>query len=169
MTSVKRVISEPLELNRLRALLPRESKAVLYKTLRDSKRKRAQIFKGITSLVVLYETTVNKKLQGHYVVLIPRAHSIEYFSSLGRSPRDEMNTLHIDPGAFRDLLGKNYTYNRKKLQIDSYSVEDCGYWAVARCIMSHLKLAAFQRLFVPRQLRSSDEVLAVMSLLLANR
>ena len=119
--------------------------------------------------MVLYETTINRKVQGHYVVLIPRAHSIEYFSSLGLSPLDEMNTLHIKPTAFRDILGKNYTYNRKQLQLDSYSVEDCGYWAIARCIMSHIKIAKFQRLFVPRQLRSSDEVLALMSLLLANR
>lgn len=156
-------------LEQLRSMLPSESKAVLYSTLQGSKRKRAHIFKNITALVVLYETTINRKVQGHYVVLIPRAHSIEYFSSLGRSPLDEMNTLHIKPTAFRDILGKNYTYNRKQLQLDSYSVEDCGYWAIARCIMSHIKIAQFQRLFVPRQLRSSDEVLALMSLLLANR
>ena len=161
------IISQPLGLQKLRSLLPADSKAVLYNSLRG--RKRSEIFKNLTSLVVLYETKINNKKQGHWICLIPRAHSLEYFSSLGRSPSDEMQALHQNPTVFRDLLGKNYTYNRKKLQLASYSVEDCGYWVVARAILHELKLPNFQRLFTPRQLRSSDEVLAVMSALLANR
>jgi hypothetical protein len=162
-----RIISQPLGLEKLRSILPEDSKAVLYESLRG--KKRGTLFKHITSLVVLYETKIDGKKQGHWVCLIPRAHSLEYFSSLGRSPTDEMNALHVNPTVFTDLLGKNYTYNRKKLQLDSYTVEDCGYWVVARAILHELKLPAFQRLFTPRSLRSSDEVLAVMSALLANR
>jgi len=161
------IISKPLGLERLRDLLPDDSKAILYSSLHG--KKRATLFKDISSLVVLYETKISGKKQGHWVCLIPRAHSIEYFSSLGRSPTDEMNALHQDKTAFRELLGKNFTYNRKKLQLDSYKVEDCGFWCLARAILHELKLPAFQRLFTPRQLRSSDEVLAVMSALLANR
>ena len=162
-----RIISQPLGLEKLRSILPEDSKAVLYETLRG--KKRADVFKNLNSLVVLYETKIGGKKQGHWVVLIPRAHSLEYFSSLGRSPTDEMNALHQNPTVFRELLGKNFTYNRKKLQLDSYKVEDCGYWCIARAILHELKLSAFQRLFTPRPLRSSDEVLAVMSALLANR
>ena len=162
-----RIISQPLGLEKLRSILPEDSKAVLYETLRG--KKRADVFKNLNSLVVLYETKIGGKKEGHWVVLIPRAHSLEYFSSLGRSPMDEMNALHQNPTVFRELLGKNFTYNRKKLQLDSYKVEDCGYWCIARAILHELKLPAFQRLFTPRPLRSSDEVLAVMSALLANR
>ena len=163
----KEIISQPLGLEKLRSLLPSQSKAVLYESLRN--KTRGTLFKNLDSLVVLYETTVNKKKQGHYIVLLPRAHSIEYFSSLGRSPTDELGSLHQKPDIFKTLLGKNFTYNRKKMQLQSYSVEDCGYWVVARCILHELKLPAFQRLFTPRALRSSDEILAVMSVLLANR
>ena len=163
----REIISKPLGLERLRSLLPEDSKAVLYESLRG--KKRSEVFKNITTLVVLYETKIDNKKEGHFVVLIPRAHSLEYFSSLGRSPTDEINALHQNPTVFRDLLGKNYTYNRKKLQLDSYKVEDCGFWCLARAILHELTLSAFQRLFTPRRLRSSDEVLAVMSALLANR
>ena len=162
-----RIIAQPLGLEKLRSLPPDDSKAVLYESLRG--KKRGELFKNLTSLVVLYETKIDNKKQGHFVVLIPRKHSLEYFSSLGRSPTDEMNALHQNPTVFRDILGKHYTYNRKKLQLDSYNVEDCGYWVLARAILHDLKLPAFQRLFTPRSLRSSDEVLAVMSALLANR
>lgn len=161
------IISKPLGLEKLRSLLPKQSKAVLYETLRNQ--KRSNVFQNLDSLVVLYETKVDNKKTGHYVVLIPRSHSIEYFSSLGRSPTDEMSALHQDPTIFKELLGKNYTYNRKKLQLQTYEVEDCGYWCIARCILHELKVSAFQRLFTPRSLKSSDEVLSVMSLLLANR
>ena len=164
---LQNLISQPLGMEKLRSLLPKQSKVVLYESLRNS--KRSEVFKNLDSLVVLYETKINNKKQGHYVCLIPRAHSIEYFSSLGRSPADEMNALHQDPTVFRKLLGKGFTYNRKKLQLDTYTVEDCGFWCIARAILHKSKLSPFQRLFTPRQLSSSDEVLAVMSLLMATR
>ena len=164
---LNKIISQPLGLEKLRSLLPESSKAVLYESLRN--KKRSEVFKNIDSLVVLYETKINNKKQGHYIVLLPRAHSIEYFSSLGRSPTDELSSLHQNPSVFKELLGKGYTYNRKKLQLQNYNVEDCGYWVLARCILHELKLPAFQRLFTPRSLQSSDEILALMSVLLANR
>ena len=128
-----------------------------------------QIFKNLNSLVVLYESEIDNKRQGHFVCLIPRAHSIEYFSSLGRSPSDEMNSLNIKKDAIRRVLGSNFTYNRSKLQKDSYTVNDCGFWVLARCILWGNKLREFQKLFIPRRIRSSDEMLSVMSILLANR
>ena len=168
MVRVKDIISKPMTLSRLRELLPNDSKAVLYSSLQKDNRKRQDIFRGIKSLIVLYEGKIDGRKQGHFVCLIPRPHSIEYFSSLGRAPTDEMNAFHTDPTAFRNLLGKNYTYNRKKLQLDSYTVEDCGYWTLARAILAKMKLAEFQKIFQPKSLRSSDEVLGNMMYLLAN-
>jgi hypothetical protein len=168
MVQLSDIISKPMSLSRLRELLPAKSKAVLYATLQKDKRNRQDIFRGINSLVVLYEGRIDGRKQGHFVCLIPRAHSISYFSSLGRAPTDEMNAFHTDPTAFKRLLGKNYTYNRKKLQLNSYTVEDCGYWVLARAILVDMKLKDFQKLFGVRSFRSSDEVLANMVFLLAN-
>ena len=104
VVSLQEIQREPLGLNKLRAMLPKDSKAVLYSSLAKVKRSRQAIFKRIRSLVVLYETKIDGKRVGHWVVLIPRAHSIEYFSSLGRSPSDEMNALHIDKTAVGSLV-----------------------------------------------------------------
>jgi hypothetical protein len=128
-----------------------------------------ELFKGNKTLVVLYEGIIDKKKQGHFVILIPRAHSIEYFSSLGRPPTDELKTLHVNPDAFKNILGTNYTYNRKRLQSDRYNVNDCAFWVLARSILWKMKLADFQKLFTPRSFRSGDEILALMSLLLSKR
>ena len=169
MVGLREIIRKPLGLNKLREMLPSDSKAMLYSELAKDKRSRQAIFKGVRSIVVLYETKIDNKTQGHWVVLIPRAHSIEYFSSLGRSPSDEMHALHQDPTAFSRILGKNFTYNRAKLQLQSYNVDDCGYWALARAILVEFKLRDFQKLFRGRTVRSSDEMMGLMTLLLANR
>ena len=167
--SEQEIVGGELGIKRLGKMLPKGSKAILYDTLVKDKRPRQQIFKNLNSLVVLYESEIDNKRQGHFVCLIPRAHSIEYFSSLGRSPSDEMNSLNIKKDAIRRVLGSNFTYNRSKLQKDSYTVNYCGFWVLARCILWGNKLREFQKLFIPRRIRSSDEMLSVMSILLANR
>ena len=58
----REIISKPLGLERLRSLLPEDSKAVLYESLRG--KKRSDVFKNITSLVVLYETKIDNKKEG---------------------------------------------------------------------------------------------------------
>ena len=80
-----------------------------------------------------------------------------------------MNALHQDTTAFNRILGKNFTYNRAKLQLQNYNVDDCGYWALARAILVEFKLRDFQKLFRGRTIRSSDEMMGLMTLLLANR
>ena len=65
-----RIIAQPLGLEKLRSLLPDDSKAVLYESLRG--KKRGELFKNLTSLVVLYETKIDNKKQGHFVVLIKK-------------------------------------------------------------------------------------------------
>ena len=129
----REIISKPLGLERLRSLLPEDSKAVLYESLRG--KKRSEVFKNITTLVVLYETKIDNKKEGHFVVLIPRAHSLEYFSSLGRSPTDEMNALHQNPlysgTSWAKIIlttGKSCNWIRIKSKI-----VDSGAWRVQFC------------------------------------
>ena len=169
MVSSQEIVSGELGIKRLNAMLPQGSKAVLYDSLVKDKRPRQTIFKNVNSLIVLYESHIDGSRQGHFVCLIPRGHSISYFSSLGRSPTDEMNALHVTKDAIRRVLGSNFTYNRVKLQKNTYNVNDCGYWVLARAILFEKRLRDFQKLFRPKSIRSSDEMLSTMSLLLANR
>lgn len=169
MVNPQEIISGELGIKRLSEMLPAKSKAILYDTLVKDKRPRQEIFRNLNSLIILYESTIDNKRQGHFVCLIPRGHSISYFSSLGRSPTDEMNALHVTKNAIRRVLGSNFTYNRTKLQKNTYDVNDCGYWVLARAILFDTRLRDFQKLFRPRSIRSSDEMLSTMALLLANR
>ena len=88
---LKTLKSKPMDITDLRKYLPDYAKAVLYKTLSSS--KKAVFAGGKSCVVVLYETTINRQKQGHFVVLIDRQSHIEYFSSLGKSPQDELGEL----------------------------------------------------------------------------
>ena len=76
MVSLSEIIRSPLGLNKLREMLPSDSKAMLYSELAKDNRPRQAIFKGVKSIVVLYETKIDRILQGHWIVLIPPQHRV---------------------------------------------------------------------------------------------
>lgn len=132
--------------------------------LRQLKGKsRAQLFSRRKPVVVL----IPKKGEriGHFIVLIPRERTIEYFSSLGNSPQSELAALREPRDEMMRILGSNPVYNRTKLQGGAYSVNDCAAWVLARVILWKLKLRDFISLFRRKVLRGPDELVAVLTLL----
>jgi len=159
---LEQIKSTALDVDYLRKRLPKKCKIVDYTMLKGH---RSQIFKGIEALVVL----IPKKDSdiGHFVVLLPREHHIEYFSSLGGSPQSELAKLGEPERQMKEMLGKNYIYNRKKLQSGKYNIQDCGLWCILRCRLRHLKLREFQELFMRSiNLQTSDEIAACMGVVM---
>ena len=163
----KQIEKKQIDITQLRKKLPENCKAVLYDTLKRDKRHRSDIFKDVTGIVVLYEGDIDGRKQGHYVVLLPRATHIEYFSSLGNSPSHETTILGIENDAFKRILGTNFKYSRAKLQRDRYDVNTCGWWAIARCYLHHWNLQRFQSFFRKRQqITGPDEKVVLMTMIL---
>ena len=128
-----------------------------------SGKHRSEIFKGKTAVIVLVPKTGSKR--GHYVCLIGRPNHIEYFSSLGGSPESEFAKLGEPLEIFRKLLGKNFIYNRTKLQSGAYSVNTCGAWVLARAKLANLKLREFVGLFNRISLQNADDIVSTLVLL----
>ena len=64
---------------------------------------------------------------GHFVCLTSKRNHIEYFSSLANSWETELALLEEPTKIFRTILGKDYIYNRTKLQNDqNYKIQDCA-------------------------------------------
>ena len=104
---------------------------------------------------------------GHFVVLLKRPKSIEYFSSLGGSPDAEMSKLGQDKDTMKRLLGQNYVYNSKSLQSKSTTIHDCALWCLARVHLHEMKLAQFQKMFTRSlHLRTPDDVVSMMCVLM---
>ena len=152
----------PVTIQFLRDRLPKDVEVTSYKRLKG-KHRRA-VFQGKRALVVLIPQKGQKL--GHFIVLLPREHHIEYFSSLGNDYKVELDKLEEPSAIFAKLLGKQYIYNRVQLQSGMYHVNDCASWVFARCILSHLKLREFLGIFNKRiTLQQSDDIVAVMTAL----
>ena len=145
----------------LKKRVPNTVSVLAYQQLRG--KHRSQLFKGKTSIIVLIPKKKSKR--GHYVCLIPRPGHIEYFSSLGNSFETELAQLDEPLDLFRNLLGKNYIYNKTKLQSGMYNINSCGAWVLARSKLAHLKLREFLPLFRRVSLQNPDDIVSVLVLL----
>ena len=164
--SLQRIIqsikSFPVDVGFLRGHLPDKCKVVQYSELNNH---RSEIFKNLNSLVVIIPMKGTK--YGHFIVLLPRKHHIEYFSSLGGNPFSELKKLNEPRFIFDKLLGKKYIYNSVMLQKDSKDTKSCWIWVILRAVFHNLKLRDFVSLFQKKiSLQSSDDIAGLMVLAL---
>ena len=158
---IEKIISFPVDVKFLKKNLPERCRVVQYSELKN--KHRSEVFKNLDSLVVIIPMKGTRF--GHFVVLLPRKHHIEYFSSLGQNYFQELKKLDEPRFIFDKLLGKNYIYNRVPLQKDTKDTNSCWIWVITRTIFHRLKLREFVKLFQTRlSLSSSDEVVTLMAL-----
>ena len=146
----------------LRERVPKGVDVIVYQALKG--KHRSSLFKGKRAIIVLIPKKGSK--MGHFIALLPKAGHIEYFSSLGGGPFQELDKLHESTEIFKNLLGKSYIYNRAKLQSGAYKIEDCAAFVLARVFLSKLKNREFVGLFQRRlSLQSSDDIVSALVLL----
>ena len=166
-TLLEKIKDTPLSLDYIRKKLPPKCKAVEYKNLN---KHRSVLFKDTEAIVVLIPNKGDDI--GHFIVLVAKGKQsshghIEYFSSLGGNYQSELKKLQQDPEIMKNLLGKNYITNTRKLQQNIYHVNDCAVWCILRCYLRSFKLREFQELFIRKQvLEGSDDIAACLGLLL---
>ena len=160
-TLLETIETTPVSIGFLKKRLPKTVDVLAHQQLKG--KHRSNVFKGKTAVIVLVPKTGSKR--GHYICLIPRPDHIEYFSSLGGSPESEFAKLGEPLNLFRELLGKNFIYNRVKLQSGTYNVNTCGAWVLARAKLAHMKLREFTQLFRKISLQNSDDIVSMLVLL----
>ena len=174
--SLKQLVNEetkrPLSYEMLREMVPPWVRVATYDSLAKFKTLKAAL-QGKQMIVCLYQVheRTSKKLKnmpGHFIVINARAKNqpVEYFSSSGWSPGKEIAVTYSDPKIFQRLLGKNFIYNSKPFE-KMGDQNTCWRWVMARCILGHLNLKTFQRLFSQRFMpRDGDDIITLMTLLL---
>ena len=160
-TLLESVESKAVTIGFLKTRVPKTVSVLAYQQLKG--RHRSELFKGKTAVIVLIPKKNSKR--GHYICLVPRPHHIEYFSSLGNSFETELGQLNEHLDLFRTLLGKNFIYNKVKLQSGKYNINSCGAWVLARVRLSHLKLRDFLQLFQRISLQNPDDIVGTLVLL----
>ena len=158
---IDRIESTPLNVGSLKKLLP---KYCTFKTVDELNGHRSKVFGKYRCVVVLIPSNYTKI--GHFVVLIARKRSIEYFSSLGGSPESELDKLGQPRSKLLNLLGRNYTYNRKQLQSDKSDIHSCAVHVLSRVVLWSLKLKEYTNLFTRKvTLQNPDEMVSMMTML----
>ena len=169
---IKKEKNRALSYEMLDTLLPKWCRVTKYDSLKNVKTLKAAL-QGKQMLVVLYNLhdKISKKLinaPGHFVLINTRASGqpTEYFSSMGWSPGREIAITHSDAKIFQRLLGKNFTHNTVQFQ-RSGDINTCWRFVLARCILGHMTLAQFQRLFNKKvHLDDKDDMVTLMTLLI---
>ena len=160
-TLLETIERTPVSIGFLKKRLPKTVDVLAHTQLKG--KHRTAVFKGKTAVIVLVPKKDSKR--GHFICLVPRPGHIEYFSSLGGSPESEFAKLGEPLEIFRNLLGKNFIYNRVKLQSGMYNVNTCGAWVLCRAKLANMKLRDFTQLFRKIELQNSDEIVSTLVLL----
>ena len=159
---INRLKSTPMNVGGLKKVLPAYA---TFKTISQLTEHRSKVFGGHSCVVVLVPSKFSKI--GHFVVLTRFPKYIEYFSSLGGSPKSETQKLGQRSDILLRLLGKNYVYNSVELQSSSSTIQDCALFVLARVKLRKLKLREFQSLFKSRiTLQSPDDIVSMLAVLL---
>ena len=159
---INKIKSTPVSIGFLKKRVPKDVDVLAYQQLKGKHRR--EVFRGKRAVIVLIPKKDSK--MGHFIVLLPRKHHIEYFSSLGQSWERELDLLGEPHKIFKELFGNQFIYNRVKLQSGSYKIEECAAWVLARVFLSKLKLREFVQLFQRDvNLTDSDDIVAMLTLL----
>lgn len=159
---IQTIETTPVSVKFLKSLVPNNVAVLHYAQLKNY--NRSSLFKNNTAAIVLIP---HKKLKkGHYICLLPKRRSIEYFSSLGMGPTEELEKLDHEENFMSSILGKNFTYNRSRLQNQhNYNINTCGAFVFCRARFHKYKLRDFLDLFRGISLQSPDEVVSALVLL----
>ena len=162
LTLTSRLERIAVSIKAMKELMPPGVDVYAYPQLQG--KTRHELFKDKRGIVVLIPKKGSK--QGHYIAMLPRPRGMEYFSSLGNSFEQELAMLGQKETHIHRIVGKNYIYNRTKLQSGDYSIKTCAQFVYARLALYKMKLRDFVQLFHKHvQLESPDEIGALMCVL----
>ena len=155
--------TEPVSLDDLQDLLP-DFKTIIYDDLENKPIK--QIIGGKSGAILYYDMhskNGGKFEIGHFSLILRRGDSLEYFSSYGFTPFQEIDKSRSDPEIFKELFPSSMIVNKTRFQRIK-NTDTCGRWVLLRAKFKKLSLKEFTRLFGSRRfsIQSLDD-LAVLA------
>ena len=146
---IAREIEKPIDISKLKSMVPPYCKVIKYDRLRGNTLK--DIMGRYTVLIVLWNIHDKKHRvldePGHFFAISTRGpEKCVVFSSTGMSPSKELFITQSDPTLFERVLPKGTIYNKKKMQINRSS-NTCWRFCIAFAHFAPMGLKAFQSLF----------------------
>ena len=138
--------TEPVSLEELQELLP-DFSTILYDDLEDKPIK--QIIEGKSGAILYYDMHSRNGgtlAVGHFSLILKNGSRLEYFSSYGFSPFQEIDKTRSDLKKFTALFPKDMIINKTRFQRIK-NTDTCGRWVLLRAKFKNLSLKKFARLF----------------------
>ena len=84
---------------------------------------------------------------------------------MGGAPRKNWRQHIVIRAFLKRLLPRDFVYNTTKFEGEG-DINTCWRWCLARCVLGHISLKDFQKLFRQKViLRSTDDAVILMTLL----
>ena len=166
MKSVLRELEkESVGIYHLRRSCPAYVRVIEYDSLpRNLSKLFGRRYKAVILLYTMHDKGKQTDGTGHYVTLVKRENTIEYFSSYGFPIAMEIAATHSDPEKLQRLLPKNVLVNKTRLQ-RGYHTATCGRWAFARAVLANVPLKKFVSFFSGRlNLTSPDDIVSLATI-----
>lgn len=153
---INRVEKIPVSLGNLKKFVPNNTACILYTDLKEN------LFPtGKTCVIVLLE---NKDSNiGHFILLIKRPQTVEYWSSYGNKPEYAIKKTGNDDRLLR-YLPRKYIFNRYKFQ-NQINSETCAMHTLTRAIFYEMSNEDYIKLFKYKvSLKNPDDIVTIMCL-----
>jgi hypothetical protein len=148
------VMSYPLSDGDINKILKPDTKILVYPDL-ENVSSIDEIFDPMGRCMLLYP--VSSEFSGHWVCLMKRGNSIEFFDPYGNAPDTELEwvskakrrAMNIEEPTLTRLMkesGYKTTYNSHDFQEDHKSVNTCGRHCIVRLVFKHLTLDEYRKL-----------------------
>ena len=147
---LRREAKRPLDMRKLKMLLPRYVKVARYDQLRSAKTLKEAM--GTHTVLILLWNIHDKKHRvlnqpGHFFAISTKGpESCVVFSSTGMTPRKELFITQSDPTLLERILPKDTVYNNMRLQSGNDS-QTCWRWCFLFAHLAQMGLKQFQSLF----------------------
>ncbi len=172
----KNCLSYALSDNDVKALLKGYTKIVPYSDLHKYKSIN-QLLKPYDSAVILYESEPNF---GHWVSLIKRKKSIEFFDPYGFFPDDELKWIkpliriqnNADHTYLINLLLTSkipIEYNNHALQGENPNIQTCGRWSVIRILFKNWNIDKFSQILNSDHNLTGDQIVTQVTNFIAHK
>ena len=154
---IKRLEQVPVSIENLTKVVPKHTICKLYTDL-----KKPLFDPGIQCVIVLLQSKTDDI--GHFVLLIKRRSSVEYWSSYGHNPQYAIRLTGNDDRLIK-LLPKGYVTNRFKFQNET-NAETCAMHCLARSIFYQTTNQDYIKMFRYKvTLQKPDDIVTIMTLL----
>lgn len=103
-------------------------------------RNLEELMEGLRAVIVLLEIDDDRTKSGHWICILDRGPSYEYFDPYGMTPGQELSLTHEKPIILGILsrTNKKLIINQKRFQAFKHDVNTCGRWCI--CRVRHWKL-----------------------------